>query len=170
MLEPIHKVQLSSSHESANLAMFPDLDDLREYNRNAIAQAALRGDDYGNVTSYNPGGPASYYGMNRLNHCPPIFDESLRSGDARLRETAVQWCSNMNDLSLWWGNTPDFGGTRYNAAVAAGERRTKAIRVTSGARTGPRTSARRDSIPSSTPTKKPATRASRLRCKANSPT
>ncbi|MCC6154980.1 MAG: hypothetical protein IT367_14540, partial [Candidatus Hydrogenedentes bacterium] len=122
MLEPTHRVQRSATHEAANLALYPDLDDLREYNRNAVAQAALRGDDYGNVTSFNPGGPASYYGMNRLNHCPPIFEESQRTGDARLRETAVQWCSNMYDLSLWWGDAPEFGATRYNAAVAAGEK------------------------------------------------
>jgi len=52
--------------------------------------------------------------MNRLNHCPAIFEEAYRSGDDALRDTAVLWCSNMYDLSLWWGDTPDFGGTRYN--------------------------------------------------------
>lgn len=122
MLEPTHTIQISTAHETTDLALWPDLDDLRYYNRNAITLAALRGDDYGNVTSFNPGAPASYYGMNRLNHCPPIFEEYLRCGDPRLRETAVQWCNNMYDLSLWWGDTPDFGGTRYNAAVAAGQK------------------------------------------------
>ncbi|NUM56916.1 MAG: dienelactone hydrolase family protein [Candidatus Hydrogenedentes bacterium] len=124
LLEPSHRV-IHGPHEPSipsNLTLYPDIDDLIHYNHAAIARAALHGDDYGNVTSFNPGGPASYYGMNRLNHCPPIFEEHARSGDAQLRETAVQWCSNMYDLSLWWGDTPDYGGTRYNAAVAAGEK------------------------------------------------
>lgn len=122
MLEPPHRVEVLADKDQIDLAMWPVLDGLRQFNRDAIAKAALRGDDYGNVTSFNPGGAASYYGMNRLNHCPPIFEEFYRCGDAQLRETAVQWCSNMYDLSLWWGDTPDFGGTRYNAAVAAGEK------------------------------------------------
>lgn len=122
MLEPTHAIQFSGAHETTEFALWPDLDDLRYYNRGAITLAALRGDDYGNVTSFSPGAPASYYGMNRLNHCPPIFEEYFRCGDPRLRETAVQWCNNMYDLSLWWGDTPDFGGTRYNAAVAAGQK------------------------------------------------
>ena len=108
--------------ESASLALYPLLDDTQEFLREGIVASALRGDDYGNVTTFNPGGPASYYGMNRLNHCPAIFEESYRASSAALRETAVMWCSNMHDLSIWWGDTPDFGGTRYNAAVAAGEK------------------------------------------------
>ncbi|MDZ4858446.1 MAG: hypothetical protein SGI88_05645 [Candidatus Hydrogenedentes bacterium] len=123
LLEPSHEVTFDSSQPAQiDLSQWPDLDRLREYHRSAIAKAALLGDDYGNVTSFAEGSPASYYGMNRLNHCPAIFEEYYRSGDPRMRETAVQWCSNMYDLSLWWGDTPDFGGTRYNAAVAAGEK------------------------------------------------
>ncbi len=105
-----------------NLSLYPVLDDAQEFHREAISASALRGDDFGNVTAFNPGGPASYYGMNRLNHCPAIFEESYRASSDALRETAALWCSNMYDLSIWWGDTPDFGGTRYNAAVAAGEK------------------------------------------------
>jgi len=130
LLEPALQVHISpesfdavyGSGETTDLALYPLLDDALEYHREAIVASALRGDDYGNVTSFVPGGPASYYGMNRLNHCPAIFEESYRASSAALRETAVQWCSNMHDLSIWWGDTPDFGGTRYNAAVAAGEK------------------------------------------------
>ena len=113
---------LYGSNTQENLSLYPLLDDVRRFHRVAMVQSALRGDDYGNVTSFNPGAPASYYGMNRLNHCPAIFEESYRASSAALRETAVQWCSNMHDLSIWWGDTPDCGGTRYNAAVAAGEK------------------------------------------------
>lgn len=59
--------------------------------------------------------------MNRLNHCPSIFEEYYRCGDVRLKEAAVLWCENMHDLSIWWGEDQYFGGTRYNNAVAAGE-------------------------------------------------
>ena len=59
--------------------------------------------------------------MNRLNHGPAIFEEAWRSGDRELRDVGVLWCSNMYDLSLWWGDKEDFGGTRYNNAVAASE-------------------------------------------------
>lgn len=91
---------------------------LSRYTRDAIAGAMLFGDDYGNVTAFGPGTPASVYGMNRLNHCPAIFREYWRSGDGRLRDTALAWCDNMYDLSLWWGDADDFGGTRYNNASA----------------------------------------------------
>ncbi|MCC6491034.1 MAG: dienelactone hydrolase family protein [Candidatus Hydrogenedentes bacterium] len=113
---------LYDSGTPEDLSLYPLLDDARRFHREAMVQSALRGDDYGNVTAFNPGAPAGYYGMNRLNHCPAIFEESYRASSAALRETAVQWCSNMHDLSIWWGDTPDCGGTRYNAAVAAGEK------------------------------------------------
>lgn len=102
-----------------SLAQWPVLDDLVAFNRDAMARSALRGDDWGNVTSIAPGADAAVYGMNRLNHCPAIFEEAYRSGDKRLRDTAVAWCANMAGLSLWWGDTEDFGGTRYNNAAAA---------------------------------------------------
>ncbi len=130
LLEPGLETRIAPGHfdaiynmgESPDLALYPLLDDAQIFHRNAIAASALRGDDYGNVTSFNLGGPASYYGMNRLNHCPAIFEESYRASSEALRETAVLWCSNMYDASIWWGDTPDFGGTRYNAAVAANEK------------------------------------------------
>jgi hypothetical protein len=55
--------------------------------------------------------------MNRLNHCPAIFEEAWRSGDRRLRDAAVSWCDNFHDLSIWWG-PEQTGGTRYNNILA----------------------------------------------------
>ena len=95
----------------------PELAAVRQTHRDAIASAPLTGDDFGNVTAM----PASgVFGMNRLNHCPAILEEYYRSGDARLRNTALLWCNNFHDLSIWWGVTPsgDFGGARYNNAAA----------------------------------------------------
>jgi hypothetical protein len=97
-----------------DLAGQPDLAALLRYHHDAIARSAARGDDWGNVTGYNAGrdaGPA--FGMNRLNHCPAIFEEAWRSGDRRLRDVAVNWCDNFHDLSVWWGPERT-GGTRYN--------------------------------------------------------
>jgi hypothetical protein len=90
------------------------------YHHDAIVHSAARGDDWGNVTGYNhnrPSGPV--HGMNRLNHCVPIFEEAWRTGDRRLRDTAVQWCDNFYDLSIWWGPGKT-GGTRYNNVQAMG--------------------------------------------------
>ena len=129
LLEPAHTIAIDAAHfdtlygsgQEPDLTPWPELAALRDYHRDAIVAAALRGDDYGNVTSFGPGSDAGVFGMNRLNHCPSIFEEHYRSGDARLRETAVLWCENMHDLSIWWGDDAHFGGTRYNNAVAAGE-------------------------------------------------
>jgi len=122
LLEPPHQLgvpaesfdALYHSGVSADLRPWDALDAIRRYHREAIVGSALRGDDFGNVTTF----PAAVFGMNRLNHCPPIFEEYYRSGDARLRETALQWCANYHDLCIWWGagRPGEFGGTRYNNA------------------------------------------------------
>ncbi len=130
LLEPDLEISIRPEHYDAvytmglvpDLADHPLLDDALIFHWQAVTASALRGDDYGNVTSFQPGAPAPYYGMNRLNHGPAIFHEAWRASGAALRQTAVLWCSNMHDLSLWWADAPDFGGTRYNAAVAAGEK------------------------------------------------
>ncbi len=104
------------------VALWPVLHDLRAYTRAAIKKSMLLGDDFGNVTGFSGlDAQASPFGMNRLNHGPAIFEEAWRSGDRELRDVGVLWCSNMYDLSLWWGDKEDFGGTRYNNAVAASE-------------------------------------------------
>lgn len=103
-----------------DLAGQPDLASLLRYHHDAIVRSAARGDDWGNVTGYNDGsdaGPA--FGMNRLNHCPAIFEEAWRTGDRRLRDVAVSWCDNFHDLSVWWGRDRA-GGTRYNNVRAMG--------------------------------------------------
>jgi hypothetical protein len=97
-----------------DLAGQPDLANLLRYHHAAIVRSAARGDDRGNVTGYNDGRDAGPpFGMNRLNHCPAIFEEAWRTGDRRLRDVAVSWCDNFHDLSVWWG-PGDTGGTRYN--------------------------------------------------------
>lgn len=93
---------------------FNELNKIMDYHHNAIIRSMAHGDDWGNVTSYSDSSPTgSIYGMNRLNHCPAIFEEGYRSGDRRLIETAVLWCDNFYDLSIWWGEGAT-GGTRYN--------------------------------------------------------
>ncbi len=107
----------------SDLSLHPLLADLRGYTRRALRRAMARGDDLGNVTAYHrTRRSGAVHGMNRLNHCPPIFFEAWRSGDRELRDTALLWCENMHAVSLWWGDTADFGGTRYNNAVAAGDK------------------------------------------------
>jgi hypothetical protein len=97
-----------------DLTTQPDLAALLRYHHDAIARAAAQGDDWGNVTAYSDGSDVGTpFGMNRLNHCPAIFEEAWRSGDRRLRDVAVNWCNNFYDLSVWWGPERT-GGTRYN--------------------------------------------------------
>ncbi len=123
LLEPPHRVTIApeafasiyDSRTGPDLSPWPVLAAVLQYHRDAIASCLLPGDDFGNVGSMPVG---SVFGMNRLNHCPPIFEEYYRSGDARLRNVALQWCQNMHDLSLWWGTPEHFGGTRYNNMAA----------------------------------------------------
>jgi hypothetical protein len=107
---------------SQDLQLWPVLQDLQIYTRKAIVASMLYGADFGNVTAFSVNGPAAVFGMNRLNHCGAIFEEAARTGDAGLRDVAVDWCSNMYDLSTWWADTDEFGGTRYNNATAAGSK------------------------------------------------
>jgi len=125
LLEPAHRVEIPAesfaalygSGVAADLTPWPALASISQYHRDAIASCLLPGDDYGNVASMPTG---AVFGMNRLNHCPAMFEEYYRSGDARLRSVALQWCGNMHDLSIWWNaNEPNrFGGTRYNNMAA----------------------------------------------------
>lgn len=96
------------------LTGFPDLSKLIEFHRSAVAQSSCVGDDFGNVTGFIEGSPTGgNFGMNRLNHCPPIFEEGWRANDRRLISTAVLWCENFHEQSIWWGQNGT-GGTRYN--------------------------------------------------------
>ena len=121
LLEPAHRLTLPSEPFDgiygcgidADLTAWPELADVRNYTRRALLHAVADGDDFGNVTGFTHGRPASTFCVNRLNHCPGIFEEAYRSGDARLRDVAVNWCGNFYDLSLWWGDDDTFGGTRY---------------------------------------------------------
>ncbi len=118
-IPPRHFEELYAFAPDPDLSNWPALDSTRRFHRDAMACATLPGDDFGNVTGVPARGA---FGMNRLNHCPPIFEEYYRSGDARLRDTALLWCSNFHNLSVWWGAEPEghFGGTRYNNAAVYG--------------------------------------------------
>lgn len=99
----------------------PKLLQLINYHHDAVVHSMARGDDWGNVTSFTDGSTeGGAFGMNRLNHCPPIFEEGYRSGDRRLIETALLWCDNFYDQSIWWGKAGK-GGTRYNNIAASGK-------------------------------------------------
>jgi hypothetical protein len=100
----------------------PDLSALTRYHHDAIIRSMAVGDDWGNVTACSDGAATGgAFGMNRLNHCPAIFEEGLRSGgDRRLLEVAVLWCDNFYDQSIWWG-PGQTGGTRYNNLIAMGQ-------------------------------------------------
>jgi len=105
-----------------DLAQQPELQNLLRYHRDAVVQSMAHGNDWGNVTGYSDGSlTGGVFGMNRLNHCLPIFEEGYRSGDRRLIETAILWCENFYDLSIWWGPNQT-GGTRYNNVIALGKR------------------------------------------------
>jgi len=96
----------------------PELAALLKYHHDAIIRSMALGDDMGNVSSYTDGqNSGGVFGMNRLNHCPPMFQEAWRSGDRRLLETALLWCDNFYDQSIWWGEK-ERGGTRYNNVIA----------------------------------------------------
>lgn len=127
-LEPPHEVQLDwrlwdklyASGPPLDLREQPALAALARYHRDAVLRCMAVGDDWGNVTRYTEGQEhGAVLGMNRLNHCPPIFAEAWRSSDSRLREVALLWCDNFFDQSIWWGETKR-GGTRYNNVRAQG--------------------------------------------------
>jgi hypothetical protein len=97
-----------------NLKTSPRLAAVLAYHHDAIIHSLAHGDDWGNLTSFTDGVPTGgVFGMNRLNHCPPIFHEAWRSADRRLLEAALLWCDNFYDRSLWWGPNQT-GGARYN--------------------------------------------------------
>jgi len=101
-------------------ALPPELERLARYHRDAIVRSAAVGDDFGNVTAFSDGSPhGATFGMNRLNHGAAIFESGWRTGEARLTETALGWCDNFYDLSIWWGE-PQRGGTRYNNVARFG--------------------------------------------------
>ncbi len=93
---------------------WPLLSRALDYHRQAIIRSSALGHDWGNVTSFSDNtSHGSVFGMNRLNHAPELFFESMRTGDCQMLETALAWCDNFHDLTIWWGPN-DFGGSRYN--------------------------------------------------------
>ncbi|MBI2928730.1 MAG: hypothetical protein HYY24_23960 [Verrucomicrobia bacterium] len=106
--------ELYATGPPLNLRAELELAALLRYHHDAIVRSMAVGDDWGNVTSYSDSSETgAVFGMNRLNHCPAIFEEAWRSGDRRLREVALLWCDDFFDQSIWWGPGAT-GGTRYN--------------------------------------------------------
>ena len=69
-----------------NLEGQPELTELLHYHHDAIVRSMVHGDDWGNVTSYSDNeSTGAVFGMNRLNHCPAIFEEAFRSGIILMR-------------------------------------------------------------------------------------
>jgi len=96
----------------------PVLEELVRYHHDAVVRSAAVGDDFGNLTGYADGSMhGGAFGMNRLNHGAAIFEGGWRDNGRRLTETALLWCDNFYDQSIWWGE-PQSGGTRYNNIVA----------------------------------------------------
>ena len=113
--------QLYQTGAPLDLSGQPELAAIADYHRQAILKSMCLGSDFGNVTEFSDdrsrGGDE--IGMNRLNHCAPIFAQGWRNGDRALLDVAVLWCDNLHDLSIWWG-PKKFGGTRYNNDRANG--------------------------------------------------
>ena len=96
------------------------------FHREAMVRSAAVGDDFGNVTGYSDtSGYGGVFGMNRLNHGATIFETGWRDQDRRLTETALLWCDNFYDQSVWWGEEQR-GGTRYNNVANIGRRTPRA--------------------------------------------
>ncbi|MCE9590221.1 MAG: glycoside hydrolase family 88 protein [Planctomycetes bacterium] len=95
-------------------AMPADLAAFADFHHDAVVRTMCVGDDWGDVTLFENGRATGMVdGASRLNHCPPIFEEGWRSGDRRLVSTAVLWCENFYDTSIYWGTGPTYGGSRY---------------------------------------------------------
>ncbi|MBI2842244.1 MAG: hypothetical protein HYX78_02475 [Armatimonadetes bacterium] len=120
--------ELYNTGKPLDLGDQPELAKVLDYHREGILRCVVHGDDWGMVSGFSPDSKTGVtFGMNRLNHCPPIFEEGYRTGDRRLTEAAVLWCDNFYDLSIWWKSsttrwgTTTAGGTRYNNMVAQNE-------------------------------------------------
>ena len=117
---PEYWAEIYSDVSNTDVSPWPFLERTQQFHQDAMTTAGALGDDYGNVASMPKSG---VYSMNRLNHCPPMFHEYYRSGNTAIRETALQWCNNFYDLTIWWGEgrEGEFGGTRYNNRSAMGK-------------------------------------------------
>lgn len=141
------------------MAAEPSLRALAEFHRDATVACAATGDDWGNLTTFDAAlQRGGVNGMNRLNHCPAIFFEAMRTGDHQLQQTALAWCDNYYDLSIWWG-PEGMGGTRYNNVRAATRRRRTTIARSCGDRTTRSIFARKGFPHCCSPTRKRAIRA-----------
>ncbi|MBN2452152.1 MAG: hypothetical protein JXR77_17330 [Lentisphaeria bacterium] len=94
---------------------------IRELQETAILhlwRLSIDGDDWGNMTSYDPRtDTAGIDSMVRFNHCMYVWHDAFRGGDPRLRRIARDWSENYRNLSVYWGHeTKYYGGSRRGRA------------------------------------------------------
>lgn len=105
-----------------DLSKQPELGQIVDFHKHALTRCAVLGDDWGHITEFNSDKDSgSVFGLNRLNLAIPMFEDAYRSGDTRLLKTALLWCENFHDLSLWWGPGKT-GGARYPVVFSIGQK------------------------------------------------
>ncbi len=79
-----------------------------------LGKMSLDGDDWGNMSSYNPAtDTAPINSMVRYNHCRYVWEDWFRTGDPRLRRIALDWSENYRNFSVYWGPEKKYyGGSR----------------------------------------------------------
>ena len=97
----------------------PVLKDLVEHYVHYLQRLSIDGDDWGNMTFYNPvSDKAAINSFVRFNHCQYVWEDYFRSGDPRLLVVARDWSENYRNLSVYWGHiAKHFGGSRRGRAL-----------------------------------------------------
>jgi len=109
----------------------PVLRDLVEHYVHYLQRLSIDGDDWGNMTFYNPvSDKATVNSFVRFNHCQYVWEDYFRTGDPRLLEISRDWSENYRNLSVYWGHDDRYYG---------GSRRGRALRNEPGSPHGPGT-------------------------------
>ena len=109
----------------------PLLIDLVEHYVHYLQRLSINGDDWGNMTFYNPvSDRATINSFVRFNHCQYVWEDYFRTGDPRLLRIARDWSENYRNLSVYWGHHEKYYG---------GSRRGRALRNEPGSPHGPGT-------------------------------
>jgi len=131
LLEPVLPIHVAptaydviyDSGMPLDLSLWPDIESADDYAWSSVKRCMLRGDDFGNVTSYDENtGKTAIGGMLRLPSAPAIFDAAYRRDDSELRDVAALWCSNFYDLCIWWGDETSIGGWEKDYSHFGGTR------------------------------------------------
>ena len=96
----------------------PLLKELSEHALCVLAKMSINGDDWGNVTSYNPvTDKPAINSMLRFNHCQYVWEDYFRTSDCQLRRVALNWSENYRNFSIYWGPVQKYhGGSRRGQA------------------------------------------------------